>query len=80
MQSLENYATEQALLRDNGQANEIDTILAGTPAEGMNTDDFMDYMADFPCGYVQYGQASEMCANYTTYATLSDQDLFTTTV
>jgi hypothetical protein len=46
------YATGEATKRDNGQSNAIDPILAGTPAEGMRSDDFMNYCADMPAGYV----------------------------
>jgi len=56
------YATEQAALRLDDQNNAIDTVLAGTPAEGMYTDDFMFYMGDMPAGPVQYGQRVDMCS------------------
>jgi hypothetical protein len=53
--SMQAYATEQAALRLDGQANAIDTVLLGTTAVGMHTDDFMFYMGDMPAGPVQYG-------------------------
>jgi len=46
------YTTEQAALRLDGQENAIDTVLAGTPADGIGTDDFMYYMADMAAGKV----------------------------
>lgn len=51
------YATEQGLLRNQGQANAIDDLIVGTDAEGMSTADFMAYVGDFPAGEVQYGSS-----------------------
>ena len=59
------YSTEQAALRLDGQDNAIDTILAGTPADGIDTDDFMYYVADIAAGKVQYGQRVSMCDSLT---------------
>jgi len=59
------YATEQAALRLDGQANAIDPIIKGTNAEGMHTDDFMAYVGDFASGSVQYGQRVDMCSYLT---------------
>lgn len=50
-------------MRLDGQANAIDTVLKGTDAEGMITDDFMFYMGDMPAGPVQYGQRISMCSD-----------------
>jgi hypothetical protein len=62
------YVTEQAVLGQAGTSNAIETVLAGTTSEGMRYDDFLNYMADIPAGYVQYGKRIKMCdyiaANY----------------
>ena len=55
------WVTEQAALRLNGAPNWIDTVVKGTPAETMRTDDFMAFYADIAPGSVQYGQRVEMC-------------------
>jgi hypothetical protein len=49
-------------LRLNNQTNAIDTILKGTKAENMHTDDFTFYMGDIAAGQVQYGKRTEMCS------------------
>lgn len=61
LQRFEQYGTAQAILRDNGEANDITNILAQTPGEGMLTNDFLAYMGDLPAGYVQYGHTTEFC-------------------
>lgn len=55
------WVTEQAALRLNGMDNWIDKVIAGTPAEGMRTDDFMAFYGDIAPGSVQYGQRVAMC-------------------
>ena len=76
LQRFENYATQQAILRDAGEPNQIDDILKSTPGEGMRTDDFMAYLGDFPAGYVQYGDASHFCDIWADYTDMDEYDLF----
>ncbi len=71
------YATEQGALRLDGQENEIDTVLVGTGAENINTDDFMYYLADIPSGFVQYGNRTALCAFVDQYDTERPSQLFT---
>lgn len=55
------YATQQALLRDLGQNNLIDPVVAGTPAASIRSDDFMYYYADIFVSSVQYGNRTTLC-------------------
>jgi len=80
LQRFEAYGTQEAILRNAGQPNAITDILAGTPGANMNTDDFLAYMADFPCGYVQYGHAQEFCAIWDDYKYMPEKELFVAAV
>jgi hypothetical protein len=42
------YCSAQAILYNNNEPNAITTILAGTLAEGMLSNDFLNYMSDIP--------------------------------
>lgn len=55
------FATEQALLRDAGLANLIDSVVANTAAETIRGDDFMFYYADIFVTSVQYGNRTTLC-------------------
>jgi len=70
------YATQQGILRDNGQPNGIDDIIVGTDAEGMSTADFLSYVGDFPAGYVQYGNSKSFCESLLPLVELSDAEVF----
>ena len=41
--------------------NAIDSVIEGTGAEGMRTDDFIAYYADIVAGFVQYGKRTILC-------------------
>lgn len=56
------YASTQAILYDAGEPNAITTLLAGTTAEGMRSDDFLSWFSDIPAGKVQYGERVDYCA------------------
>ena len=71
------YSAEQGILRNNGQPNAIDDILAGTSSAGMSTDDFENYIADFPAGHVQYGGSKDFCAEIDPLRELSIAEAFT---
>ena len=72
-----NYSAEQGILRNNGQPNAIDDILAGTSSAGMTTDDFENYIADFPAGHVQYGGSKDFCAEIDPLRELPISEAFT---
>jgi len=56
------YVTEQGLLRNQGdQNNIIDQFLAGTENMGMRTDDFTFYYADIQVEGIQYGNRTYLC-------------------
>ena len=74
------YATEQAMLRNNGYENDIDAIIVGTPSEGMTSDDFLSYLGDFPAGYVQYGNTKGFCDSIAPLADKSDKEVFNTMI
>lgn len=76
LQRFQQYGTEQALLRDAGLSNTITDILADTPGAGMQTDDFLAFMADLPAGYVQYGHTPQFCATWDSYQYMPEEDLF----
>ena len=46
----------------------------------METNDFLEYMADFPVGYVQYGKAKQFCAVWDDYVNMPESDLFTAAI
>jgi hypothetical protein len=56
------YATQQALLRDEGAPNLIDPVVAGTDAVTIRSDDFMFYYADIFVSSVQYGNRTTLCS------------------
>ena len=56
------YATQQALLRDEGSPNLIDPVVAGTDAVTIRSDDFMFYYADIFVSSVQYGNRTTLCS------------------
>ena len=55
------FATQQALLRNLGGQNLIDPVVAGTPAASIRSDDFMYYYADIFVSSVQYGNRTALC-------------------
>lgn len=72
LQRMNTYATEQAILRNRGEANDIDTLIVGTPAEGMPSAEFLQYVGDFPAGFVQYGNTTGLCADLAPYVSSTD--------
>ena len=55
------FATQQALLRNEGAPNLIDPVVAGTESESIRSDDFMYYYADIFVESVQYGGRTGLC-------------------
>ena len=78
--AMQAYVTAQAALRLDGQDNAIDTVLKGTEAENMLTDDFMAFIADIAAGKVQYGERVAMCTAYEAYAGQKPSAVFPTLV
>lgn len=61
LQSID-YISEQGRIRDDGLTdNAIDRSLAGTPSEGMRSDDYMFFYADIFVESVQYGNRTKLC-------------------
>ena len=56
--------------------NAIDKFLAGTPQEGMRTDDFMFYYADIFVEGVQYGNRITLCDMLQKYQVTPDEEIF----
>ena len=56
------YVTEQAKIRDAGEAdNYITRTLASTDVPNLRSDDWLSYYADIPAGAVQYGGRTALC-------------------
>jgi pimeloyl-ACP methyl ester carboxylesterase len=55
------FATQQAALRDVNIENLIDPVVAGTDAVTIRSDDFMFYYADIFVTSVQYGNRTTLC-------------------